>query len=98
MPLPIALGLLVVAQFLDYATFVAMIERHGVEAELNPLVVALFEQLGLIGVTIAKAASVTLSAAVVAILIRQRRAMSGLIVGFGVGTGLLGAFSNVLTI
>lgn len=98
MPLPIALLLLVVAQFADYATFVVMVGRHGLEAELNPIVVTLFEQLGLVGVTVAKLAVVIFAASVVALIIRRRRTLGSVIVGFGVGSGLLGAFSNVLTI
>lgn len=98
MPLPIALVLLVVAQSLDYATFVVMVGRHGLEAELNPIVVALFERLGLLGVTVAKVAVVAFAASVVALIVRRRRTIGSLVVGFGVGTGLLGAFSNVLTI
>jgi hypothetical protein len=97
-PLPIALLLLVVAQFADYATFVVMVGRHGLEAELNPIVVTIFEQLGLIGVTVAKLAVVAFAASVVALIVRRRRTLGSLVVGFGVGTGLLGAFSNVLTI
>lgn len=98
MPLPIALLLLVVAQFADYATFVAMVGRHGLEAELNPLVIAVFERMGLLGVTIAKVAVVAFAVAVVTVVIRRRRTIGGLVAGFGIGTGLLGAFSNVLTI
>jgi hypothetical protein len=97
-PLPIALFLLVLAQFADYATFVAMVGRHGLEAELNPVVVVIFEQLGLIGVTVAKLAVVAFAASVVALIVRRRRTLGSLVVGFGVGTGLFGAFSNVLTI
>jgi hypothetical protein len=97
-PLPIALLLLVVAQFADYATFVAMVGRHGLEAELNPLVVLVFERMGLLGVTIAKAAVVAFAAAVVTIIVHRRRTLGSLVAGFGVGSGLLGAFSNVLTI
>jgi hypothetical protein len=95
LPLAIALALLGLAQFLDYATFVAMVGRHGIDAELNPLVVFLFERLGLAGVTLAKAASVLLAASTAMLVIRRRRTLGSVVLGFGIGAGLLGALSNL---
>ena len=98
MALPVALLLLATAHFLDYTTFLVMVGRHGLEAELNPLVVFLFERTGLFGVTLAKLAGVLFAAAVAAIIMRRRRTLAGVVLGFGIGGGLLGAFSNLLTI
>lgn len=97
MPLLVALVLLGVAHFLDYATFLAMVARHGLEAELNPLVVLLFDRLGLLGLTLAKASSVIFAASAVAIIVRRRRALAGVILGFGITSGLIGAFSNIIS-
>jgi Na+-transporting NADH:ubiquinone oxidoreductase subunit NqrE len=97
-PLALALLVLVAAQFLDYLTFVVMIAAHGLEAELNPLIVTLFEHLGLWGVTLAKASGVLLVVSAAIIIFRSRRQLAGVVVGFGIAAGLLGAFSNGLTI
>ena len=97
MPLVLALLVLVAAQFLDYITFVVMIAAHGVEAELNPLVVTLFEQLGLGGVTWAKASGVLLVVAAAIIIFRSHKRLAGVVVGFGIAAGMLGAFSNGLS-
>lgn len=98
MPIGVAIVLLTVAHFLDYASFVAMIARHGLEAELNPLVVLIFEKLGLIGVTLAKVAAVGLAASVAVVLIQRRGTLAGIVLGFGIASGLIGAFSNVISL
>ncbi|CAN5813288.1 hypothetical protein BH24CHL6_BH24CHL6_03030 [soil metagenome] len=97
MPLPIMLLLLVVAQSLDYTTFLVMIGRHGLEAELNPLAVMLVETTGLGGLTLAKMAAVLFAAASAVIILRRRRTLGGVVLGFGIGAGMLGAFSNVIS-
>jgi hypothetical protein len=43
-----------------FASFVVMTSRHGLAAELDPVVVALAEGFGLPGLTLAKVASVAL--------------------------------------
>ena len=48
------------AHFFDYASFLVMTSRHGLMAEYNPLVVALAQLLGLLGLTLVKVASVVL--------------------------------------
>jgi hypothetical protein len=97
LPLPIMLLLLAVAQFLDYSTFLVMIGRHGLEAELNPLAIVLVETTGLAGLTLAKMASVVIAGASAVIIMRRRRTLAGVVLGFGIGAGLLGAFSNVIS-
>ena len=98
MVLPLALLLLATAHFLDYTTFLLMIGRHGLEAELNPLAVFIIERTGLLGLTVAKASAVLLAGASAVIIIRRRRTLAGVVLGFGIAIGMLGAFSNVPTI
>ncbi len=98
MPQLLSFAVLALAHVFDYASFIVMVEKHGLAAEANPIVVQLAEQAGLPGLTIAKIATVTF-AAVLMILIapRRRRLAMGLLM-FGVGAGLLGGLSNIATI
>ncbi len=77
MPL-IALGILAVAQLFDYVSFMVMIERHGLAAELNPIVVALANNVGLLGLTLVKAGAVLfLSFAVLLLMPRATSSRRG---------------------
>ena len=53
-----ALVLLAFAQLFDYVSFMVMIEQHGLAAELNPIVVTIHQQVGIVGLTVVKAAAV----------------------------------------
>ena len=53
-----ALALLATAQLFDYVSFMVMIERHGRGAELNPIVVAIADSAGLLGLTVVRGAAV----------------------------------------
>ncbi len=97
MPLA-AFALLAAAQFFDYATFLVMTARHGLEAELNPIAVAITEAFGLPGLTLAKVAAVALLAGVVMVLTPSRRRLGSAVLSVGIGVGLLGGISNVATI
>lgn len=59
MPL-IAFAALAAAHLFDFVSFIVMTGRHGLAAELNPIVVALAEGYGLPGLTVAKIAAVLL--------------------------------------
>ena len=76
MPL-VALAALVAAHLFDLASFVVMTGRHGLTAELNPIVVMLAEGYGLPGLTVAKIASVVLLGTVVGIVVRLRTRAAG---------------------
>jgi hypothetical protein len=98
MPLPAVLGVLALAHFFDWASFLVMIARHGLVAEANPIVVRLAEEVGLLGVTLAKVATVAF-AALLAVLIAQRRPrMAMVLLTFGVAAGMVGGISNVVTL
>ena len=92
------IGLLIIAHIADYTTFVVMVARRGLGAELNPLVATIFEDWGLPLLTVAKFATVLLVAAVFLIVGRERPRMAGGVLAFGVFIGALGAFSNLATI
>ncbi len=60
----VGIGLLIIAHIADYTTFVVMVAAHGLDKELNPLVVRLHAEYGLALLTVAKFATVLLVAAV----------------------------------
>ncbi|MCY7419821.1 MAG: hypothetical protein LH650_15270 [Chloroflexi bacterium] len=97
MPL-IALGILAVAQMFDYVSFMVMIERHGLAAELNPIVVALANNVGLLGLTLVKAGAVLFLAFAVLLLMPRRRHVAVGVLSVGIVLGVVGGVSNVMTI
>jgi hypothetical protein len=97
MPLPLALGVLALAHVFDWASFLVMIARHGLGAEANPIVVTLFEETGVPGVTLAKLATVAFAGLLAVLLAPKRRRMAMVLLTFGVAAGLIGGFSNVAT-
>ena len=98
MPFLLPVAALAVAQLFDYVSFLAMVSRHGLAAEANPIVIGLAEGAGLPGLTLAKLAAVLLAALAFALLARRRRAMAATIVTFGIVAGVVGGVSNVLTL
>jgi len=93
-----ALIFLALAHAFDYVTFLVMTSKHGLAAELNPVVVTLAEQFGLPGLTIAKLASVELRAGVVLLAAPQRRKVAGALLVIGISVGVLGGVSNIASI
>ena len=93
-----AIGLLILAHVADYATFLVMVARNGLGAEINPIVATIHADWGLALLTVAKFATVLLVAAVFLISVKERPRMATSVLVFGVFIGALGAFSNVLTI
>jgi hypothetical protein len=93
-----AIALLVAAHAFDYVTFLVMTARHGMVAELNPIVVALQEQFGLPGLTLAKVASVLFLAMVVVLVTPQRRRMASVLLAIGITAGMVGGVSNITSI
>lgn len=93
-----AIALLIFAHLADYVTFVMMVLKHGIEAELNPLVVAIAQDYGLALLTLAKFSTVLLVASVFLVVGRSRPRLATGVLLFGVFIGTLGAFSNIATI
>lgn len=89
---------LVVAHAFDYVTFLIMTSKHGLAAELNPVVVSLATQFGLPGLTIAKMASVAFLAGVVILAAPQRRRVAGTLAVIGITIGVFGGVSNIASI
>ena len=94
----VAIGILILAHIADYATFVVMVAKEGINTELNPIVSTLFEEWGMELLTVAKFSTVLLVAAVFLVIGRERPRLAGAVLGFGVFIGVLGAYSNILTI
>jgi hypothetical protein len=94
----IALGILAVAQLFDYVSFMVMVERHGLATELNPIVVALANSVGLVGLTFVKAGAVLFLAFAVLLLMPRRRHVAVSVLAVGVVLGIVGGVSNVMTI
>ena len=59
-------------QLFDYVSFMVMIERHGLAAELNPIVVTLHQNVGLVGLTVVKASAVVFLASTAVLLMTRR--------------------------
>ncbi len=93
-----ALGLLVAAHLFDYVSFLIMTARHGLAAELNPLVVTLAQDFGLPGLTAAKLASVVFLGVMVLILAPHRRRAASALLTVGIVVGVFGGLSNIASI
>jgi hypothetical protein len=96
------LATLLAAQLFDFGTFTLMVSRHGIVAELNPLVAQGFVAFGLPILVLVKLALVLLLGSIVVLVGRDgpaRRSIPGLaasITVLGVIAGLVGGISNVL--
>lgn len=91
-----------VAQFFDFGTFVVMVRQHGAGAEANPLVASILDDFGIPGAALAKAALVLLVASVALLLARRpdrhRDRISALLIFVAIGAGVVGGWTNALTI
>lgn len=94
----IGIGLLIIAHAADYMTFIVMVARHGLGTEMNPLVVTIAQEHGLLLLTLAKTSTVLLVAATFLVVGRTRPRLAASVLVIGVLIGGLGAFSNLATI
>jgi hypothetical protein len=93
------LSLLAAAHLFDYLTFLAMTSRHGMAAELNPIVVFMAGAFGLPGLTVAKLASVVFLGLTAVLLYRVRRNRTATaLLAIGVVAGIIGGCSNIASI
>lgn len=91
-----ALTLFALAHLFDFSTFLIMTSRHGLAAELNPIVVFMATEFGLPGLTIAKLASVVFLGFTAVLLYRTRRHRTAtLLLSIGVVAGIIGGCSNI---
>lgn len=89
---------LIVAHVADYMTFLAMVMQHGLDTELNPIVVTLAADYGLALLTVAKTAAVLLVASVFLVVGRTRPRVAASVLAIGVIIGGVGAMSNLATL
>lgn len=94
----IGIALLILAHAADYVTFLVMVARHGLGSELNPLVVTIAQEHGVLVLTLAKASAVLLVASTFLVVGRTRPKLAGSVLVIGVVLGGLGALSNLATI
>lgn len=101
--LRLRLAALLAAQLFDYGTFTLMVERHGIRAELNPIVAHGFATFGLPIIALAKLALVVLIGSIIVVLAQDRTAsprtmrVATFVTMLAVVGGLIGGISNVLT-
>jgi hypothetical protein len=93
-----ALVLLAFAQLFDYVSFMVMIEEHGLAAELNPIVVTILQQVGMIGLTVVKASAVVFLASTATLLMTRRPNVAFGVLLVGIILGIVGGVSNVMTL
>jgi hypothetical protein len=91
----IGIALLIFAHAADYVTFVAMVMRHGLQAEYNPFVVTLAREYGFLPLTFAKFSAVLLLASTFLVVGRTRPKLAAGVLVIGVLLGGLGAVSNL---
>jgi hypothetical protein len=96
-PVPIvALCVLALAHLFDFSTFLVMTARHGLAAEYNPIVVAVAQDYGLPGLTLAKVATVVFLSLTVVLLVRtNRRRTASVLLMIGIAIGVFGGLSNI---
>ena len=99
--LPLAIATMTLAQILDLGTFVAMLQRVGLDGEANPVIAGLVIGYGPPMAGIAKVALLAFVIALAVILERRGRrlesALGGLVVGAAIVAGIVGGATNVLT-
>jgi Domain of unknown function (DUF5658) len=100
--LPFRVAAVLAGQLFDFATFTIMFHRHGIAAELNPLVASGFASFGMPILVLMKLALFVLLASIVTILGRHRPqggsnlTAAGVIAVLACVAGLVGGISNVL--
>ena len=98
MPVPVAVAALVLAHLFDLVSFMAMVSRHGLMMEANPVVVRLAEQFGLPGLTLAKVLAVVLGASVFVVLAPNHRRLATMVLAFAIGAGVVGGLTNLISL
>jgi len=94
----VAISVLALAQFFDYATFLILIGRHGLTAEANPIVVRIAQSTGIPGLTLAKVLTVAFAGSLIILVAPRRRWLGYALLGFGIAAGLVGGLSNIASL
>ena len=96
------LAALLAAQLFDFGTFTLMVGKHGIAAEVNPIVAQGYDTYGLPVLILVKLALVVLLGSIVVLLARDlpnrpaARGFAATISVLAVAAGLIGGISNVL--
>lgn len=98
MPLLLPLAVIVTFQLVDYASFLLMVARHGLDAEANPFIVMVALQLGLPGLTLVKLAGLVIAGSAVVLLAPRHRRLAAVLTLAAVGFGGIGALTNVASL
>jgi len=91
----LAIGVLAIAHFFDWATFLVLMSKHGLAAEANPIVIRIAQAAGIPGLTLAKIATVAFASALMLMIAPRRPKLAYALVIFGVAAGVVGGLSNV---
>jgi hypothetical protein len=97
-PQLLAVAVLAVAHFLDWATFLVLVGRHGITAEANPIVRSIAQSSGVPGLTLAKIATVSFAALLMLLIAPKRPKLAYGLLLFGIAAGVVGAASNVTSL
>jgi hypothetical protein len=99
---PFRVAAVLAAQLFDFATFTIMVGRHGIAAELNPLVAHGFVGFGMPMVALMKVVLVLLLGSTIVVLDRPGRVdrrlpwIAPVIAVLAVVAGLIGGISNTI--
>ena len=85
------------AHLFDYVSFMLMVWRHGIVAEANPLVSRVAGELGIPGVTLAKAWVVVVTVAATVALRPKHPRIAASVLVLSVAAGLVGGYTNIAT-
>jgi hypothetical protein len=95
LPQIVGVGILALAHFFDYASFLVLVSRHGLAAEANPVVIRIAQTAGIPGLTIAKIATVAFAALLMFLIAPKRRRLAYGLLIFGICAGVVGGISNI---
>jgi len=98
LPQVVGLGVLALAQFFDWASFLVLVSRHGLAAEANPIVVRIAQTAGKPGLPLPKVATVGFAALLMFLIAPKRRKLAYGLLVFGIAAGMVGGLSNVASL
>jgi hypothetical protein len=93
-----AFGALALAQAFDYFSFLLMMARRGLDAEMNPFVVHMATELGLTGLTLAKIVFICFAALAAVVIARRQKGLGMAVLALGVIAGFVGGLSNIASL
>lgn len=95
MTMLLPLGAIVFFQVADYWSFLILVNQYGLAAEANPIVAAVGHELGIVGLTAVKLGGVVIAISALMMLTRRHPKMAMTVFAAAVGSGMVGAISNL---